>query len=582
MGKTLKNFNQLWVIDFEFISSDGERPSPICLVGEEVYSGRVEKIWLGGCNTQSAPPFLKNSNSLIIAYYASAEMGCFLSLGWEMPTYLLDLYTEFRNTTNGLSTLAGNSLLGALKHFGLQGIASNEKESMRDLVLSGGPWTANEKEEVLNYCQTDVEATGSLFTKMAPDIDLPRALLRGRYMKAVAIMEYNGVPIDAEMLQALKSNWGILRNRLVEEVDKNYGIYEGLTFKQDLFEEYLHRNGIHWPRLETNRLNLQDDTFKDMAKKHPQLQPLRELRSSLSQLRLNNLAVGSDARNRCLLSPFSSKTSRNQPSNAKFIFGPAVWLRFLIKPKPGMAIAYIDWSQQEFGIAAALSGDQMMQEAYLSGDPYLTFAKQAGAVPEDATKQSHPNERELYKACVLALQYGMGYKSLAERISQPTVKARQLIQAHKETYKDFWTWTEGALNYSQIKGRLNTVFGWQVYVKGDTNSRMLTNFPVQANGAEMLRITCIFAIEAGIKVCAPVHDAILIEAPATEIDEAVKQTQEIMEEASAIVLDGFRLRSDAEVFIYPDRYYDERGAEMWDKVQTIFKNLPKGGSAWDG
>ena len=41
-----------------------------------------------------------------------------------------------------------------------------------------------------------------------------------------------------------------------------------------------------------------------------------------------------------------------------------------------------------------------------SGDPYLTFAKQAGAVPLDATKASHPKEREQYKACVLATQYG--------------------------------------------------------------------------------------------------------------------------------------------------------------------------------
>ena len=42
------------------------------------------------------------------------------------------------------------------------------------------------------------------------------------------------------------------------------------------------------------------------------------------------------------------------------------------------AVAYVDWSQQEFGIAASLSGDAAMMEAYRSGDPYLTFGKQAG------------------------------------------------------------------------------------------------------------------------------------------------------------------------------------------------------------
>ena len=97
----------------------------------------------------------------------------------------------------------------------------------------------------------------------------------------------------------------------------------------------------------------------------------------------------------------------------RFIFGPAVWLRSLIKPSPGFGLAYIDWAQQEFGIAAALSKDNLMIEAYLSGDPYLEFGKQAGIVPSHATKESHRVQREQFKACVLAVQYGMGAKSLA-------------------------------------------------------------------------------------------------------------------------------------------------------------------------
>ena len=156
-----------------------------------------------------------------------------------------------------------------------------------------------------------------------------------------------------------------------------------------------------------------------MARVHPQLNPLRELRGALSQMRLSDLAVGDDGRNRCLLSMFRSKTGRNQPSNTRFIFGPSVWLRGLIQPAEGYGLAYVDWAQQEFGIAAALSGDEAMKIAYETGDPYLAFAKQAGAVPPDATKHSHQSAREQFKACVLAVQYGMGSESLAYRIGQP-------------------------------------------------------------------------------------------------------------------------------------------------------------------
>src|SRR5690606_32393663 len=121
-----------------------------------------------------------------------------------------------------------------------------------------------------------------------------------------------------------------------------------------------------------------EEYFKEQVKSYPILKPLQELRYSISQLKLNALQVGDDGRNRALLSPFRTITGRNAPSSAKFIFGNAVWLRHLIKPPEGKALAYIDYEQQEIAIAAALSGDENLKEAYVSGDPYIGFAIQAG------------------------------------------------------------------------------------------------------------------------------------------------------------------------------------------------------------
>jgi DNA polymerase I-like protein with 3'-5' exonuclease and polymerase domains len=231
----------------------------------------------------------------------------------------------------------------------------------------------------------------------------------------------------------------------------------------------------------------------------------------------------------------------------------------------------VDWSQQEFGIAAALSGDTAMMDAYLSGDPYLAFAKQAGAAPAHATKDSHETVREQFKQCVLAVQYGMGEASLASRINQPVAKARQLLELHKRTYRQFWKWSDSAVDEAVLGGRLWAGFGWQIHTRGAINDRSLRNFPMQANGAEMLRIACILLTQAGIKVCAPVHDALLIEAPLDELDATVEKAQALMKEASAIVLDGFELRSDAKLVRYPDRFMDKRGAVMWDKVTALLR-----------
>src|SRR4030095_12486261 len=97
--------------------------------------------------------------------------------------------------TNGLNLPAGRGLLGAMSYFHLDCLSVLEKDEMRQLALRGGRRTAEEKPSLLDYCESDVKALGLLFKKMAPKLDLPRALIRGRYMKAVARMESVGVPI---------------------------------------------------------------------------------------------------------------------------------------------------------------------------------------------------------------------------------------------------------------------------------------------------------------------------------------------------------------------------------------------------
>ncbi len=168
--KTLSfnSFDNLWVIDFEFIAAPGEIVIPVCLVAKDLGSGETERLWLG--DDPQPPAFLSAQNALFVTYFGSAEMGCFLSLGWGMPAYHLELFTEFRNATNGLNTIAGNGLLGALAQHGLASIAPAEKLSMRDLILSGGPWTKVEEEAILDYCQSDVVATAELFKAMRADI----------------------------------------------------------------------------------------------------------------------------------------------------------------------------------------------------------------------------------------------------------------------------------------------------------------------------------------------------------------------------------------------------------------------------
>jgi len=569
-------FKEIWAVDFEYGAKPGENPEPVCLVAWELRSGRKARLWRHEFG--ATPPYPTNADTLFVAYYASAEIGCHLGLGWPMPERVLDLFTEFRNRTNGIPTTSGAGLLGALAQYGLDSIGAIEKDEMRDLILRGGPWADAERWAILNYCESDVAALARLLPAMLPDIDLPRALLRGRYMAASARMERNGVPVDIETLEPLRRYWPDIQDRLIAEIDRDFGVYDGRTFKADRFAAWLVNNNIPWPRLDSGRLDLGDDTFREMARAYPAVAPLRELRAALSQMRLSDLAVGRDGRNRTMLSAFRARTSRNQPSNTKFIFGPAVWLRGLIKPPFDCGVAYIDWQQQEFGIAAALSGDPLMMEAYRSGDPYLAFAKQAGVAPANATKATHKAIRDQFKSTVLAVQYGMGADALAQRIGQPPIRARELLRLHRETYRVFWRWSDAAVDHAMLHGSLHTVFGWRVQVPPVSNERSLRNFPMQANGAEMLRLACCLGTETGIEVCAPVHDAVLICAPLDRLDADVATMREAMAKASRIVLGGFELGTDANVVRYPDRYMDDRGSVMWDRVMKLLHEQQQNGA----
>ena len=448
MTDHLDQFDEIWLCDFEYSQPDGEIPNPACMVAREYRTGRTIRLDQVALCSLSDASFRVDDRSLFVAYYASAELNCFLSLGWPFPTRILDLFAEFRCLTSGLSTPCGAGLLGALAYFGIDGIDSAEKEGMRQLAMRGGPYTDSEGAALLDYCETDVVALSRLLPAMRPTLDLPRALLRGRYMAAAARMEFAGIPVDVETLERLRGSWASIKARLIVEVDSEFGVYvptnrrhidpesafgqsvlreaekseidphelveavdylwrqerettrpfyeakrearkstgltvnritrwenglcrdhstfpgldetarelagrhpdlgigqgyesgtgydgtdysgrlwdilrderdrprprtdpellqqavemvvhggsladQAVSFSAAKFAEYLAREAIPWPRLESGALDLSDDAFREMCKRFPQLSPLRELRHALSQMRLSELPVGS-------------------------------------------------------------------------------------------------------------------------------------------------------------------------------------------------------------------------------------------------------------------------------------------------
>jgi DNA polymerase I len=582
-------FARIILEDFEFISAPGERPDVVCGVFHDVSTGQTTKLWRNQLGAQ--PPYDLGSDTLVVSFVFNAEGACHLSLGWPLPKNVLDLSPEFKCHVNGKGIPRKNQgLIGALQYFGLDSIAPKRKDAMRARIMKGWPFTAEEREQILNYCAEDVGMLRELLFKLLPHIDLPLALHRGEFVAALARSEHVGVPIDMEIFSQLadKKTWREIRDAMVPLVDV-HGVYvrdklEEWHWNNANFKELLASEGINWPRKEdTGKLDLRRKTFESMAKAYPQIEPLRQLRYIRDKLRSIKLSVGHDGRNRTVLWPFSSKTSRTQPKAKHWIFSPSVWLRFLIRPEPGKALAYLDYSSMEFGEAAVLSdatgASNPMLELYQSGDPYLNFGKIIGLIAPDATRETPGVEliRDRLKVLCLGTQYGMQRATLATRLGVSEIEAHEMLQLHRGLFSQYWHWSEDWLQHSLTSGMMHTVFGWQCATGiSEFSERSIRNWPIQSTCADMFRLAYVWGTRHGLTLVAPVHDAVLLEASEDQIEADVALMRDIMRRASRAILnptaDGMiELRTDPKTKIirYPDRFTDPRGAELWETVLKL-------------
>ena len=285
------------------------------------------------------------------------------------------------------------------------------------------------------------------------------------------------------------------------------------------------------------------------------------------------LEIGSDGRNRFWLNPFGAKTGRNNPSTNRALFGLPHTMRSFMKPGPGMAIAQVDFGAEEIGIAAALSGDTVLMADYLSGDPYRQFAAAALGVLNPTEQQ-----RQVYKATVLGRIYGLGAASLARNLGISKSQAARIIDQMIARYPVLNAWLERVTTKAAHCVPIVCTLGWSLTATDKPGEvRTFLNFPMQANGSELMRLVIIRAGAAGLRLIGCAHDSFLIEDTIDGIEASVAKLQEIMRQASQDLFGGFELRADCkpsrDIVRYPDRFIDKReiedGMRHWNRLMAL-------------
>jgi hypothetical protein len=208
----LDRFKAVWVVDTEFNRPSGGLPSPVrCVVAKELHSGRIIQLWAA---QGASLPFDVGPDALFVAHYSIAEWVSFMNLGWPVPMRVIDTFAEARRLRNGL--LDGNpkrcGLLAVAARYRIPTMSEALKAHGRQLAMRDGSVTRREQQELIDYCTEDVETNAEVFLKMLPEICAPthgfaQALIRGRYARAAAVVEYNGIPFDVPLNDALRGNW---------------------------------------------------------------------------------------------------------------------------------------------------------------------------------------------------------------------------------------------------------------------------------------------------------------------------------------------------------------------------------------
>jgi hypothetical protein len=610
----------IWIADTEFYGADGDLQVPVCAVYLNPLTGQIIRQWFTPCEKHQCPIPIDTS-TLFIAYAAQAELMTFLQLGWGMPRRILDLFTEYRHLNNEFYRLQemkaqkAFGLLAAASHYGIHLESAEYKQEMRGLILRGHPYTVEEQNRILDYCEMDVRETAELGAAIWREIpDLRAAVFRGSSARGFSSARTVGIPIDDDLLKRLNRNWPGISAALASRVKEDFPIFhEGSAdIAPSLWEDFLKCIGLieKWPRTRGGKKGKRqpkrdEKTLRAMANAYPEFAPLHSYLCMRNSTKLGlNFPTGGDGRSRVHFWDFGTVTSRCSPSSSQFVIqGGSPAFRHLVKPRQNEVLIQIDWASQEIWIAAYLSGDKVMQEMLSKGDPYVAFGHLANLLPADATKKpenspywatnpdlakQHTVIRNRLKAVALGVLYGKTAYTIADEEGMTVDEAKALLKTHRRLFKRFWMWITGVTSEALATRRISTRFGWtqqllsrkereahlneQGRVKNITNS--LQNFPMQAHGAEMLRLAMTYAADQRVPICAPLHDALFAVASAEQEQLVTESLIACMNRASVDVI-GVIIPTELDVVRFPNRFVPSKKPEAIETWEAMLKALER-------
>lgn len=203
-----------------------------------------------------------------------------------------------------------------------------------------------------------------------------------------------------------------------------------------------------------------------------------------------------------------------------------------------------DYSQIELRLLAAISGDENMISAFLSGvDIHTSTAAKVFHVPENMVTSEL---RKRAKAVNFGIVYGIGEFSLSDDLHISMKEAKEYIESYKASYPLVDKYLKDIVAEGYDHGFVSTLYGRRRYIpelSGQNKmlkkfgERVAMNSPIQGTAADIIKVAMINVnkrlkeAEIDAKLILQVHDELLVESHKSCSDLAAKILREEMENA---------------------------------------------------
>lgn len=362
-------------------------------------------------------------------------------------------------------------------------------------------------------------------------IEFPYAVVNAR-------MEYRGVHVDRRRYQALRE--GCTRAaRAHARTLAEHGVAP--PGSPEAFQRAVARLG-----LASKVTSMEDRTLRPLQGLHPIVGAFLRYRW-YSHLARDPWSFDAQGRVHPDHRQLGAATGRNACRRPNLAGLPRI-LRPVVTAPPGRALIEFDYGQIEIGVAAAEHGDEALIDAFNGGDVYASAAQRffEGSLSQAERSMSasefarvRPELRDAMKPFVLALLYGAGPQSIAERFGVSEHEARARMDKFLALYPTLSSGMDAASAYGMGRGHAAIVTGLRREFDREAPRRwvhnLLRNTQIQGGAAVVLKEAAI-QLDRTLSgtsawVVLTIYDSVLIECDAGDVEWIKQRVPQVMVDA---------------------------------------------------